>query len=67
MFQTKVVEKNLNTRFMLKNFFFLIFENPAVYENVEQILCSQAGHRRQHGACALYTGYLTLQTHTQNM
>jgi len=32
---------------------------------VEKYRRAGAGHRRQYGACALHTGYLKLQTHTQ--
>jgi len=32
-----------------------------------QTLWSQRCYRRQYGTCALHAGYLTLQTHAQNM
>jgi len=32
-----------------------------------KIRYSRTGHRRQYGACALYAGYLRLQTHTHNI
>jgi len=32
-----------------------------------KILYSGAGYRRQHGACALNSGYLWQQTHTTSM
>ena len=38
-----------------------------LWDKVEKILYSGAGHRRQYGACALHAGYLRLHTHTQNM
>ena len=28
---------------------------------------SRAGHKRQYGACALHTGWLTVQANTHNM
>ena len=30
-----------------------------------KILYSRTGHRSQNGACALHTGYLRLQTHSE--
>ena len=43
------------------------FENSAVYETMWKIVRGQAGNRCQYGAYALNAGYLSLQTHTQNM
>jgi len=36
-------------------------------ETMCKILQGLAGNRCQYGACALNAGYLSLQTHTQNM
>jgi len=56
--------ENQNTHFVFSNFF---FENRTVYEIMLKIIGKGAGHRWQYGACALRSGYLNLQTHTQNM
>ena len=70
--QTKAVQKlkthlteTQKTPFMYNKVF--PFENRAVYETMWEILQSGAGHRWQHGGCALRAGYLMIQTHTQNM
>jgi hypothetical protein len=61
----KYCRENQNTHFMFNNFF-----SPKIVPFMRQygkILYSQAGHRRQYGACALHAWYLRLQTHSQNM
>ena len=55
----KVVQK-FKTHILCKISFF--FENLAVYEIMWKILSRRADHQWQYGACALYGGYLRLQT-----
>jgi len=67
MFQTNVVEK-MKTHFMLS-----IPPSPPPSKILPfvrycgRILNRRTGYRLQHGTCALHTGYLRLQVHTQNI
>jgi len=57
--------ENGSTHFRFRNFF---TKNRSVYEIMwKNVLWSWEDHRWQYGACALYSGYLRLQTHTLNM
>ena len=63
----KSCRENQNTHFVFSNPFskivpFIIWKKKYIY-----IFYSRTGHRLRYGACAFYTGYLRLQTHTQNM
>ena len=62
VFETKFVEE-MKTRILFSVTFFPSKIVPFLY-NVQNILCSLAGHRWQYGAWALHTGCLRLQTHT---
>jgi hypothetical protein len=59
MFQTKVGEK-IKTHFMFNNFFFLIL---SFMIHVEKYCGAVQATNWQHGARALHTEYLRLQTH----
>jgi hypothetical protein len=61
MFRTKVVENTKHTFHVQVNF---PFENPAVYENVENY--SRAGKATDDNI-ALRAGCLRLETYPQNM
>jgi len=64
VFQRNVVEK-IKTNIMLNNFFFSR-KSYRLWDNVQK--CCRAGQTTDdNGVCVLHTGYLTLQTHTQNM
>ena len=64
IFQIKVVE---NIKIHILCSATLYFRKSCrLWENVE-IAYSREGHRWQFGAYALYSGYLRLQMHTQNM
>jgi len=61
MFQLKVLEKI--TYFMFSISFkksYHLWDEVAKY-------CCRAGQAIQYGACTFHAGYLSLQTHTQNM
>jgi hypothetical protein len=57
IFQTKAVEK-IETHILCSTIYFI--KSRHLWDNVEKY-CRWAGHRWQHGACALYAGYLMLQ------
>jgi len=60
--QTKVVQEIKTHALWSMNYF---SENRAVYYITwNNIQYSEAGHKWQYGACALYAGYLSLHTHT---
>jgi len=51
MFQTKVVQK-IKTRILCSTNF--LRKSCVLWDNVEKLLYSRTGHRRQHGACELH-------------
>jgi len=63
MFQTKVGE-NIKTHILCS---VTIFENRAVNEIMWKNTVQSGKPQMTYGACALYAGYLRLQTHIQNM
>ena len=61
MFQTKVVEE-IKTHILCSVTFFFLSKIVPFVRKCRKILWSRTGHRWQYGACALYAGYLRLQT-----
>jgi len=61
----KSCRENQNTHFVLNNFFF--GKSCYLWDNIKKILHSRACHRWKYDASALHTGYLRLQSQTQNM
>jgi hypothetical protein len=61
----KIPRENRNMLFMFNNFF--SFENRAAYEITWKTVVEPGRPHVIKGACALRAGYLSLETHTQNM